>query len=145
MLVGVSVRILLTLSCLMKKEVRGRDVPLMVIVPKVSRFYGWLYQVVLLLINSPLSIVEFMRSAKYTLKSHRVKTYDIMEVILAVTLWVKFEGELEEDIEMSPVNWLMLIKLMGLRDIELKEFSKVYLVLGPGTQLNSAVLTLNKN
>jgi hypothetical protein len=39
----------------------------------------------------------------------------------------------------------MLIKLMGLRDIELKEFSKVYLVLGPGTQLNSAVLTLNKN
>jgi hypothetical protein len=37
------------------------------------------------------------------------------------------------------------MKLIGLRDIELKEFSKVYVLLGPGTQFNSALLTLNEN
>ena len=58
---------------------------------------------------------------------------------------MRFEGELDADIEIIPVKELMLMKLMGLRDIELKEFSKVYVLLGPGTQFNSALLTLNEN
>lgn len=58
---------------------------------------------------------------------------------------MRFEGELEADIEIIPVKGLMLMKLIGLRAIELKEFSKVYVLLGPGTQINSAALTLNEN
>ena len=45
---------------------------------------------------------------------------------LAVALYVKFEGTLEAEIEMSPLVESMLIKLKGLSDPKFKSISKEY-------------------
>jgi hypothetical protein len=72
-------------------------------------------------------MVESSRSAKYNLKSYRMKScYTLKEgsIAFAVTLKVKFDDELEAEIEIKPFEGLMLMKLKGFRDPEFKAFSK---------------------
>jgi hypothetical protein len=51
-------------SCYIKYGAGGRDVPFKMIAPNVSGFNVSLYQVVLFMIVSPMSIVKFLRSEK---------------------------------------------------------------------------------
>jgi hypothetical protein len=60
-----------------------------------------------------------------------VKSYDTkipfgIPLVFAVTLYVKFEGKLDAEIEMTPFKGLILMKLIGSIDPELKAFSKEY-------------------
>ena len=60
------------------------------------------------------------------MKSYDTKIPFGIPLAFAITLYVKFEDKLEAEIEMTPFEGLILMKLIGSVDPEFKAFSREY-------------------